>query len=285
MRVLRTALAQVVWAVRHSVRRCELDGRLLARKLLLRPADRRHLLLAAVAHVDRLALHEERLPDGHAVRHRDALSRLQHVAKFAFVRVPISLDAHDQHRSGRTLDRVEDRAVHRVPAGLRLKVPRAPKRHASGRRVGILGNETAPRDMQREIAGHRRRAGHEGELFLEFSDAPDGKRHHDRKHRFPIPALGLHVIPEGITALPVVPDVKRLVRLDGRVHEKSDRASRLQHRAVARVLRQKRPLSFAARLQAHPRAPHVWKQPDFHSRISNILFRQTTNTRGHFWRS
>jgi hypothetical protein len=52
----------------------------------------------------------------------------------------------------------------------------------------------------------------------------------------------------------LVLDVKRFILLEWGIDQEPERASGLQHGAVARVLRQERPLIFAARSHADARA-------------------------------
>ena len=55
----------------------------------LRPADRCQLVLAAIAHRDLVARHEEHLSDRQVERAGDPFALLQDVAELGFVRVPV----------------------------------------------------------------------------------------------------------------------------------------------------------------------------------------------------
>ena len=54
------------------------------------------------------------------------------------------------------------------------------------------------------------------------------------------------------------------MRLERRIDEQPQRAARLQDRAVARVLRQERPLAFATRLQSNAGTSLIGKEPNVH---------------------
>src|ERR1700730_10989766 len=101
LRFRRAALAEIVRAVCNAVGGRHLQGGFLAREFLAGPADRRQLLLAAIAQADFFTWHEDNLSDRHAVDSGNPLSLLQDGAELWFVRVPIRLDPDDQHRSHR----------------------------------------------------------------------------------------------------------------------------------------------------------------------------------------
>src|SRR5215213_994890 len=109
-------------AVGYAIRGGELDRRLFLREFLLGTSDGRQLAFIAITHRNRFTRDEERLPNGHTVPDGHPLPRLQDITKFAFVRVPVGLDSHREHRCNRSLHRIENWRVYRVPAWLRLKI-------------------------------------------------------------------------------------------------------------------------------------------------------------------
>src|SRR5262245_24669994 len=110
------ALSEIVRTVGDAVRRGDLRRGFVLAELLVRLLEGLQFVVGAIAKGDVLARDEEYLPDGHGSRGRNPLARLEHVAKFRLVHVPVGLDANDEHRSDGPLDVVEDRRVHRVPA-------------------------------------------------------------------------------------------------------------------------------------------------------------------------
>ena len=105
------------------------------------------------------------------------------------------------------------------------------------------------------------------DFLAKGADAADRQHDGDGEDRQPLLAGGVHVVDELVASLAAVLDAVGLFGRERRVDEKSKRAAGFEHRAVARVLRQERPLSVAARLQADAGTPEVGKQPDFHVRI------------------
>src|SRR5947207_15599631 len=82
----RTALPQILRAVRHPVRGGELHRGFVPRKLLHGLTDRVELFLRAVAEGHLFARYEEHLSDRHAVRGRYALAGLEDVPELRFMR-------------------------------------------------------------------------------------------------------------------------------------------------------------------------------------------------------
>jgi hypothetical protein len=93
------------------------------------------------------------------------------------------------------------------------------------------------RDAHRLLARDWRIRHHEGDVFLHHADAADGKRNRERKERLPLSARTAEKVGELVLALAEKRQVIRFVRFERREHEKAERASGLEDRAVARVLR------------------------------------------------
>src|SRR5437764_2895849 len=105
---------------------------------------------------------------------------------------------------------------------------------------------------------------HERDLLLHDADASHGKVQRDGEDRLSLRLGGVQKIGQLILSVPLIPDIKRFNPLERRIDEKPQGAAGLEHRAVACVLRQERPLAFAPRLQAGPRTHRVGEETNFH---------------------
>ena len=99
---------------------------------------------------------------------------------------------------------------------------------------------------------------------IALAEAPDGERRLDGEDRRPLALLGLEVIDELISSLAVEADVKRLERLERRIHQEPEGTAGLEDGTMPGVLRKQRPLALAAWRQADAGTSRVRKRSDFH---------------------
>ena len=228
-------------------------GGLLAKEFFLRATELGQFFLSAILQSDLFARYEENLTNGHVARTLYAFPRLEHITKFAFVRIPIRLDPNNEHRSNGPFDHVEDRGVHGVPAWRRFEIGRSAHRYCAWRRTEILRNNESPHDIQRRLSRRRRFLARECDFFFNHADATHRKHDGDCEDRLPLAAGRADEINELISSFSLVLNMERFVLFERRVDQEPESAPRLQHRAVPRMLRQKRPLALTPRFQAHAR--------------------------------
>ena len=198
------AFPGIVRAVGSPVGCRSFEGRFLPREFRLGSPDLFHLLVATLAHGDRFTGYEECLPDRRAMLDGYPVSTLQHVAEFAFVSVPVSLDPNNEHRSKRPLNRIKDRRIHGVPTRLRLKVPRAPQRYRPCRCPEILRNDKASHHVQGDLPRRRLHDRRECNLFSELADPSYRKVQRHGEDRFPLLPLRVHIVHKSVSSLPCV---------------------------------------------------------------------------------
>src|SRR3954462_13958605 len=105
------------------------------------------------------------------------------------------------------------------------------------------------------MARHLRVGAHERHLLADHAEGADRQDDRDRKNRVPLAARIAEEVDELVAPFALERDVKRLVGLERRIHQKAERAAGLENGTVARVLRQQWTLAVSPRPQADAGPP------------------------------